>query len=307
MTLTPANATTYVYDDYNELVQPILLEFCTAFQILEGGFILCGNALTLYAISRFTSLQTTSNILIIHLAVADLLGFPTIVMYILQDFDFGLTDTWKLLVCRICIFLVHITAYGNSFVILLIGYERCLYILYPLKYDIYITKCRLKCFMGIMWLVVAVLSVTNSYQIDSVVNGCISSFYQEDSKQVFSASICFFQYINLIGTYSIIFYVASKKCTKTVAPYSIIQKAQSNGIKILKMGMCILGVFIGCTLPFYIAVFLVIFGVIHIDNLIRYSPLLRTLWCMNYWIDPLIYCWRMPEFRKAFHKLLLRK
>ena len=130
---------------------------------------------------------------------------------------------------------------------------------------------------------------------------------QEHSEQVFTAYMFFFTYINLIATYSIIFYIASKKYAKTVAPDSNIHKAPSNGMKILKMGLCVLGVFIGCTFPFNITLFLVSCGVIDNDITMRYAALLGTLWVMNYWIDPLIYCWRMQEFQEAFRKILLRK
>ncbi len=150
--LKPVNAMALLYNDTEKIIQPIMLEFFMAVRILEGILAGIGNGLTLYAISRFTSLQTISNIFIIHLAATDVLGLPASILYVFEAGDLSMNDTWKMLICWMYGCLLIAGGYGSISGILMIGYERCLYLVYPLKYDIYITKGRVKCCVGIIWL-----------------------------------------------------------------------------------------------------------------------------------------------------------
>ena len=71
-------------------------------------------------------------------------------------------------------------------------------------------------------------------------------------------------------------------------------------MKIIKMAFLVLGIYILCTLPFLIFTTLIASGVVDEDEYVQYSCIVEAIWCINCFMNPLIYAWNKKELRSAF-------
>ncbi len=287
-----------------EPLSHFLLDVFAAVRIIEGTLSLLGNSLTIYAISKYDYLKTISNIFIIHLAISDILYFPGAIFYAIVNYDMGMSENQLTICCQMYNVLYVASIYGNSFGIIIIGYERCFYIARPLKYDIYMTENRAKFVLAILWCFILFICLMYSYGLQLANGHCIVEIPPRRHEQMY---ICISQvviYINLVFPYIIIFCVAYKKSTGTIYPSDPSRTVSSNALNIIKMAACVLGIYIICTLPVGLVITLVAVGLVHWEEFYHYSTVLRAISSINCWVNPLIYCWRSSEFRKAFLSIL---
>ena len=289
-----------------EPLSHFLLDVFAAVRIIEGTLSLLGNSLTIYAISKYDYLKTISNIFIIHLAISDILYFPSAIFFSIVNYDLGMSENQLTICCRTYNALYLTCTYGNAFGILLVGYERCFYIIRPLKYGIYMNDKRAKISVCILWCIIILICVLYSYELQLTNGRCVVEISMKHHEQVYSCVSQFVIYINLVIPYIIIFSVAYKKGSGTGNPMDSSGMTSSNAMKIFKMAACVLGIYIICTLPLILAITLVAGGVISCQEFYYYSALLMSIWSINCWTNVLVYSWKSSEFRKAFLSILCK-
>ena len=96
-----------------------------------------GNALVIIVVSTNTQMRSTTNLLILNLAVADLLFVCfcvpfTATDYVLSDWPFG--HVW----CQTVQYLIYYTSYVSIYTIFLMSIDRFMAVVFPVMYKIHI-------------------------------------------------------------------------------------------------------------------------------------------------------------------------
>ncbi len=134
------------------------------FCIAEGLLSLLTNTMTICDIPKMSSLQTPSIVLIICLATFDILDLLAAIMYITINYNLDVSENIRSSFCKTYTFLVYSCILGNILRILGIGFDRFLYIIYPFKYNRYVTMEGFKVYAPVMWLITAVVCTEFPYQ-----------------------------------------------------------------------------------------------------------------------------------------------
>lgn len=93
-----------------------------------------GNALVIIIVSTNPQMRSTTNVLILNLAFADLLFIVfcvpfTATDYVLNDWPFGLT------VCQAVQYLIYVTSYVSIYTLILMSIDRFLAVVFPVRVD----------------------------------------------------------------------------------------------------------------------------------------------------------------------------
>lgn len=273
-----------------------------------------GNTLVIIAVWRFTELRTTTNYLIVNLAISDglqgFLGLPLLVLTELSE----TVQQWKLH-CMVTIIILLITSGGNNFSICAIAIERFIYIHYPLRYHLIVTPKRLNTGIVVSWVYISVLMILSVWLGNAIdikdnsqsVHLCDTRFIILSDVYTFVILGHLFMFIIVtIILYAYIAYTALKANSRThsiTASVACVRDTSSVQIKVTKMLALVLGIYLAVYLPSVILGPFISEG----DHgswkeIVRYLFLL--LFYINTWINPCIYAWKANDFRKAFIKLL---
>ena len=119
-------------------------------RVIEGLLALTANALTVITISRYETLQNTSNYLIVGLSVADIVSGVSIIPIVVKEL---LPDplTYHIL-CLIEQSLNALSVILNLLTICLIAVERYFFIDYPLRYATIVTMRSVKYALASTWI-----------------------------------------------------------------------------------------------------------------------------------------------------------
>lgn len=114
---------------------------------------LLGNALVVLVIVSNRSMRSTTNVLIIHLAVADLLFVVfcvpfTAVDYMMEMWPFG--DIW----CKTVQYLIVVTSNASIYTLVLMSLDRFLAVVYPIASRAWRTERNTSRACMVMWCVI---------------------------------------------------------------------------------------------------------------------------------------------------------
>lgn len=140
-----------VMEQIVSIVVPVLFGII----IILGLF---GNALVVIVVSANQQMRSTTNLLIINLAVADLCFIVfcvpfTATDYILPFWPFG--DTW----CKMVQYLIVVTAYASVYTLVLMSLDRFLAVVHPIASMSVRTERNAILAIGITWVVILLSSI----------------------------------------------------------------------------------------------------------------------------------------------------
>ncbi|KAG8287848.1 galanin-activated signaling pathway [Homalodisca vitripennis] len=140
-----------VMEQIVSIVVPVLFGII----IILGLF---GNALVVIVVSANQQMRSTTNLLIINLAVADLCFIVfcvpfTATDYILPFWPFG--DTW----CKMVQYLIVVTAYASVYTLVLMSLDRFLAVVHPIASMSVRTERNAIMAIGITWIVILLTSI----------------------------------------------------------------------------------------------------------------------------------------------------
>ncbi|XP_041741559.1 adenosine receptor A2b [Coregonus clupeaformis] len=309
------------------------------FEILIAILSISGNVLVCWAVAINTTLKTATNYFLVSLAVADILvgclAIPfAITISIGIDLDFyG------------CLFLacfVLVLTQSSIFSLLAVAIDRYLAIKIPLRYRELVTGTRARRIIAILWMLSFIiglipflgwnLKVSSSRQnvSSSLTNG---SSVGDTNTTISSNLTCLFEnvvdmhymvYFNffgcvlpplliMLGIYVKIFTVARKQMHKIELKCSVSSNggSQHHGllqreIRAAKSLSIIVGLFALCWLPVHILNCLTLFY-----KELQKPPLVMYIAIMlshaNSAVNPIIYAYRIQDFRNTFRKILTRQ
>lgn len=138
--------------------------------IAVSGFF--GNLLVILVVLLNKNMHSTTNLLIVNLAAADLLFVIfcvpfTAVDYVTQHWPFG--KIW----CRSVQYLIVVTAYASIYTLVLMSIDRFLAVVHPIRSRMLRTEHITKIAIFTLWTVVLTVSMPVTFAHDVVVSMCV--------------------------------------------------------------------------------------------------------------------------------------
>lgn len=163
------NGSSAADDDLGEMKSVIATLVLLLFSaIVVVGLI--GNSLVVVVVSFNQQMRSTTNLLIINLAVADLLFIVfcvpfTATDYILPYWPFG--DLW----CKCVQYLIVVTAYASVYTLVLMSLDRFLAVVHPIASMYVRTEKNATTAIGIIWCLIVLMAVPVFHRYGEVTYG----------------------------------------------------------------------------------------------------------------------------------------
>ncbi|KAM7380172.1 hypothetical protein PAMP_003485 [Pampus punctatissimus] len=262
------------------------------------------NLLVIISISHFRQLHNPTNLLIASLAISDLLSgailiplriFITRTCWFLGDFMCAM--------CSVIILIITSSAFGNM---VLISIDRYLAICDPLQYITKVTLERTKISVCLCWICSVIYNSLISVNLLTEIglNSCYGEcVYVTNS---ITGTVDFvFSFISpitvIIFLYMRVFLVAASQARAmrshiaTVTQHSVKVTAKKSELKAASTLGIIVVVFLICIIPYYFPVI----GGQAIESSSSAFPLSSWLFYLNSCLNPVIYAFFYPWFRKC--------
>lgn len=161
----PANGSSSVEDELGDMKGVIATLVMLLFSaIVVVGLI--GNSLVVVVVSFNQQMRSTTNLLIINLAVADLLFIVFCVPFTATDYilywPFG--DLW----CKCVQYLIVVTAYASVYTLVLMSLDRFLAVVHPIASMYVRTEKNANTAIFIIWGVIVIMAVPVLYRYGEV-------------------------------------------------------------------------------------------------------------------------------------------
>ncbi|XP_020279881.1 allatostatin-A receptor-like isoform X2 [Pseudomyrmex gracilis] len=270
---------------------------------------LAGNSLVVLVVAANPGMRSTTNILIINLAVADLLFVIFCIPFTATDFvlpywPFG--NVW----CKIVQYMIIVTAYASVYTLVLMSLDRYLAVVHPIASMSWRTEIHAIRAICVMWAVILLISVPAL-----VIHG------EEIDEEWENLTACrilaqydwtCFQLVFFMTTYAlpliliIIFYMfmLSKLWRNTRAS----AESRRGRRRVTRLVFVVVGVFAVCWCPIQV--------ILVIKSLDLYPLTTGTIMLQiashilaytNSCVNPILYAFLSDNFRKAFRKLIYCK
>ncbi len=272
-----------------------------AINICISIFICIGNTLVIISVARYRPLQTKANVFLVNLAVADVLvGLVTIYCTVT---DFGVHDGShdSRIECIFCV-AMSIFANGNSlFAIILVATERFVKIVRTEKYTHVYRKGPLIAMISVPWITIALtcgtLFIWNTYQEGTLCHLKVLA------PKIFQITVmnCFMILVilTIVSLYCAIVYkvLQHKRQVASTLSRDGSRENWSSGSRRMNTVVVIIGTLLVTMTPFIVLSFF------ESNDSVLYlcvRPISSTLFDCSSFVNPVIYAWKIPEFRMAF-------
>lgn len=180
--LCPSNQTD---DDIVETIKPVVT---VCFSIIGiTGFI--GNTLVIFVVLLNPQMRSTTNMLIINLAIADLLFVIFCVPFTAIDYvadEWPLGNAW----CKIVQYLIIVTALASIYTLVLMSLDRFLAVVYPISSRSLRNERNALKAITILWLLILSASIPVIFSHGVVVS--------KKKKKILESFVFVFHEINLL-------------------------------------------------------------------------------------------------------------
>ncbi|XP_049285260.1 allatostatin-A receptor-like [Anopheles funestus] len=280
------------------------------------GFIgitgLLGNALVVLVVLSNPQMRSTTNLLIINLAIADLLFVVfcipfTATDYVLASWPFG--ELW----CKSVQYLIVVTAHASIYTLVLMSLDRFLAVVHPIASMVIRTEKNTVLAITILWVLIITtgLPVSFAHGIekfeyhDRVIETC--GFLEKDSPSWPAFHIAFFlsSYVVPLILISVLYmWMLSRLWRSSVGGRSAESKKGKK--RVTRLVVVVVAAFASLWFPIQVILVLKSVDVFKPDTHFKISlqivshVLAYTSSCIN----PLLYAFLSENFRKAFRKIV---
>ncbi len=292
-----------------EVVDVIYHAFRSLFSIMA----IIGNGLTVLAVVHHASMRTlTSNIFILSLTVADLLGsifYPLSLITDLYMEKMELTSWHKL--CLVKEYFILLFSCASIFSVLLISIDRCLAVSQPLKYKVLIPYQRAWIISITAWAYLF-LGITLVFIFG---NQTDSLGYKCSAAVIFPTTVyyaLFIPHFAVVTMVTIVMYIVILifiwQQHRKVQSFCSNQTQYAIKDKVSKSVTSSLMLIVGLYLVLYLPV--VILSVLFQDDspawLHKVYTVSLLLFFISTWINPIVYAFKLPSYKKAFKTMLFK-
>ncbi|XP_072763576.1 allatostatin-A receptor isoform X2 [Anoplolepis gracilipes] len=298
----------YEFDYNRELVESIVVVVVPLFFGIIGILGLAGNSLVVVVVAANPGMRSTTNILIINLAVADLLFVIFCIPFTATDFvlpywPFG--NVW----CKIVQYLIIVTAYASVYTLVLMSLDRYLAVVHPIASMSWRTEKHAILATGVAWVVILALSapamVIHGEEGDGPPQNLTACrILPQYNWTYFQVSFFLMSYV-LPLVLICIFYMSVLIKLWRGARASASAESRRGRRRVTRLVFVVVGVFAACWCPIQ---------VILVSKSLDVFPLTTTtimvqivshiLAYTNSCVNPFLYAFLSDNFRKAFRKII---
>lgn len=274
---------------------------------------LFGNALVVIVVTCNPQMRSTTNLLIINLAMADLLFIVFCVPFTAWDYalpywPFG--DAW----CRVVQYLVIVCAYASIYTLVLMSLDRFLAVVHPVTSMSIRTERNAYFAIGLMWVVIFICCVPALQShgeltyIFAYTEYSVCVFLATDGYNYAAFQICFFlsSYIIPLGLIFCLYMLMLKRLWFGVAPGGRVSAESVKSKKrVTRMVVVVVVIFACCWCPIQIVLVLKSASAFELNPTnIVIQITSHILAYMNSCVNPILYAFLSDNFRKAFRKVI---
>nr|XP_060612843.1 adenosine receptor A2b [Anolis sagrei ordinatus] len=284
-----------------------------AVELAIAALSIAGNLLVCLAVGLNRSLQTATNYFLVSLAVADvavgLLAIPFAVVI-----SVGLRTDFHACLFLACFVLV--LTQGSIFSLLAVAVDRYVAIKRPLRYKSLVTGKRARGIIAMLWLLSFGIGLTpligwNQRSTVNCTNGTVRCLFEEvvpmDYMVYFNFLGCVLLPLALmLGIYAKIFLVACRQLRQMELAGNSRTTLQRE-VSAAKSLAIIVGLFALCWLPLHILNCLSLFWTGFANHKPHWAMNLTIILShANSAVNPIIYAYRIRDFRGTFRRILAR-
>jgi allatostatin A receptor len=273
---------------------------------------LIGNALVVVVVSANKQMRSTTNLLIINLACADLLFIIFCVPftasdYVLTYWPFG--DVW----CKIVQYLIVVTAHASVYTLVLMSLDRFLAVVHPIKSMSVRTEHHALICIGVLWVVIVVTAVPvyythgerhyDFYSEEHIVCIFLNEEYQWE---VFQISFFVTSFVLPLALICGLYLCILLRLWRGAAPGGRVSAESRRGKKrVTRMVVIVVVTFAFCWCPIQIILVLKSLNKYEITTFSVMAQIIsHVLAYMNSCVNPILYAYLSENFRKAFRKVI---
>lgn len=288
------------------MVASIVMQTCYAIAFLVG---LCGNTLVIYVITRFSKMQTVTNLYILNLAIADelfVVGIPFLMITsVLGYWYFGA------IMCKLYMITTSLNQFTSSLFLTILSADRYIAVCHPISSPKFRTPMISKLVSLTAWttsalMIVPIFMYSNTLEVNHLIN---CNIFWPDGFGVsgqfvftlYSFILAFGIPLNLI----FIFYILVLHKLKTVGPKSKSKEKKKSHRKVTKMVLTVITVYVICWLPYWVLQLALIFsppGEGQSSFMVVLYLISSCLTYINSAINPILYAFLSENFKKSFMK-----
>ncbi|XP_071518885.1 somatostatin receptor type 5-like [Panulirus ornatus] len=288
------------------MVANIIMQACYSIAFLVG---LSGNTLVIYVVTRFSKMQTVTNLYIFNLAVADelfVIGIPFLMITsALGYWAFGS------IMCKLYMITTSLNQFTSSLFLTIMSADRYIAVCHPVSSPKFRTPMISKLVSLTAWttsalMIVPVFMYSNTLEVNDLVNCNI--FWPDGFGVSGQFVFTLYSFILAFGIPLIlifIFYSLVLHKLKTVGPKSKSKEKKKSHRKVTKMVLTVITVYVICWLPYWVLQLALIFSPPGEGQ----SPFMVVLFlissCLSYInsaINPILYAFLSQYFKKSFMK-----
>ncbi|XP_011875046.1 PREDICTED: allatostatin-A receptor-like isoform X2 [Vollenhovia emeryi] len=292
--------------DY-ELVHSIVVVVVPLFFGIIGILGFAGNSLVVVVVAANPGMRSTTNILIINLAVADLLFVIFCVPFTATDFvlpywPFG--NVW----CKIVQYLIIVTAYASVYTLVLMSLDRYLAVVHPIASMSWRTENHAIQAICVAWVVILALSapafVIHGEEADNgpSENQTACRILEQYDWTSFQVSFFLTSYV-LPLVLICIFYMAM--LIKLWRGARVSAESRRGRRRVTRLVFVVVGVFAACWCPIQVILVTKSLQVYPLTTAtVMVQIVSHILAYTNSCINPFLYAFLSDNFRKAFRKII---
>ncbi|XP_071564901.1 allatostatin-A receptor isoform X2 [Temnothorax nylanderi] len=305
-----ANATnasdTYIQEFDYELVHSIVIVVVPLFFGIIGILGFAGNSLVIVVVAANPGMKSTTNILIINLAIADLLFVIFCIPFTATDFvlpywPFG--NLW----CKTVQYLIIVTAYASVYTLVLMSLDRYLAVVHPIASMSWRTENHAIQAICMMWVWILAVSIPAFMIHGEHPNGqsenlTVCRILEDQYRTVFQVTFFLTSYVLPLVLICIFYMSMLIRLWRNARASAESQRGRRRATRLVCV---VVGVFAVCWCPIQ---------VILVTKSLEAFPLTTTtimiqivshiLAYTNSCVNPFLYAFLSDHFRKAFRKII---
>ncbi|EDV53309.1 allatostatin-A receptor isoform X1 [Drosophila erecta] len=272
-----------------------------------------GNLLVILVVVFNNNMRSTTNLMIVNLAAADL-------MFVILCIPFTATDymvyywPYGRFWCRSVQYLIVVTAFASIYTLVLMSIDRFLAVVHPIRSRMMRTENITLIAIVTLWIVVLVVSVPVAFTHDVVVD--------YDAKKNITYGMCTFTSNEFLSprTYQVTFFISSyllplmiisglymrmiMRLWRQGTGVRMSKESQRGRKRVTRLVVVVVIAFASLWLPVQLILLLKSLDVIETNTLTKLviQVTAQTLAYSSSCINPLLYAFLSENFRKAFYK-----
>ncbi|XP_063603035.1 somatostatin receptor type 5-like [Penaeus indicus] len=307
-TFNESNCTFQLYERNAEMstLVVIITQLFYAITCITG---LCGNTLVIYVVTRFSRMQTVTNLYILNLAIADelfMLGIPFIMTTsIMHYWPFGS------IMCKLYMITTSLNQFTSSLFLTIMSADRYIAVCHPINSPKFRTPMISKLVSLTAWflsalMIIPVFMYSNTLESDGRDN---CNIIWPESQGV-RGEIAFTRYsfalafgIPLVLIF--IFYSLVLHKLKTVGPKTKSKEKKKSRQRVTRLVLTVITVYVICWLPYWVLQLTLILSEPKKGHSTLRVVLFMVSSCLSYInsaLNPILYAFLSDNFKKSFMK-----